>query len=38
MYCVGSRSADIWGYVCLYVVLERDVYDGGMIGCIIAHW
>jgi hypothetical protein len=36
-YCVGCRSADIWGYVHLCVVLERNVYDGGMIGCIVAH-
>jgi len=37
MYRVGCRSTDIWGYVCLCVVLERAVYDDGMIGCLIAH-
>ena len=36
-YCVGCRSADIWVYVCLCVVLERAVNDGGMTGCIVAH-
>jgi len=36
-YCVGCRSADIWGYVRLCVVLEWAVYDGGVIGCIVAH-
>jgi len=35
-YSVGCRSADIWGYVHLCVVLERAVYDGGMTGCIVA--
>jgi len=36
-YCVGCRSSDIWGYVRLCVFLELGVYDGGMIGYIVAH-
>ena len=27
----------MWGYVRLCVVLERAVYDGDMIGCIVVH-
>ena len=36
-YYVYCRSADMWGYVRLCVVLEWAVYNGGMIGCIVAH-
>jgi hypothetical protein len=32
----SCRSADIWVYVRLCVVLELAVYDGDMIGCIVA--
>lgn len=37
MYCKHCRSADTWGGSCFCVALELVVYDGGTIGCIVAH-
>lgn len=35
-YFVCCKSADTWGFAHLYVALEWVVYDGDMIGCIVA--